>query len=102
MNIVFVGAPFALIGGAGVVYNLFFNIEWNKMWAEGNWWLLFNTSYLMLMYTVGLLEAFEIPIFLHSFHVSRFVLNNFALFYNTVFIILMFEWYNMLYLTGDK
>lgn len=83
-------------------YNLYFNIEWNRLWAEGNWWLLFNTVYLMMMYMIGLMEAFEIPFFLHWFHVSRFFINMFALFYNTIFIIGIFVWFDELYLITDK
>lgn len=45
-NVVFIVIPMAIIETIFIGYNLFFNIEWNYWWANGNVWLLVNTVYL--------------------------------------------------------
>ena len=46
--------------------------------------------------------AFELPIWLVSFRFFRFWSFVAAIVYNIVFVLMGFEWWDMLYLTGDK
>lgn len=97
-NIALVALPYFIIGGSGVAYNIWFNVDWNKLWAEGNWWLVSNTAYMIFMFLYGLAEVLELPLMMHSFHVTRMVVFNFGMFYNLCYFLSIFEWYDMLYL----
>ena len=61
-----------------------------------------NTGYLMINYLIACAEAFEYPLFMHSFHVTRLLVVSAALAYDVAFIACVIEWANQLYLVGDK
>jgi len=43
INGLFFGIPWFVLSIAGLVYNLYFNIAWNRIWGGGNIWLIVNT-----------------------------------------------------------
>lgn len=45
LNFVFLAIPWIIISQIFMVYNLWFNIEWNFLWAGGNVFLLLNSIY---------------------------------------------------------
>lgn len=57
----------ALLAG----YNVWFNVQFNDFWAEGNIWLVSNTVYLMAQGFLSVLLAFELPIWTVNFKVIR-------------------------------
>jgi len=85
-----------------IVYNLFFNIAWNRWWANGNIWLLVNTFYLIWQCFISLIIAFEYPLFMRAFRVFRFFTLLAALYYNFWFGLVLFEWGRELWLETDK
>ena len=97
-NVWLLAVPFTLLGAVCVAYNVYFNFEWNKMWASGNYWLIANTIYLVITYIIAVMEAFELPIFLRAFKVTRFLATFFSLVYIVTYFITVFEWFDMLYL----
>ena len=101
INIALVALPYLAFGGSGVAYNLWFNIDWNKFWAEGNWWLVSNSAYMVFTFLFGLADLLEIPMMM-PFHLTRLSVLSFGYFYNLVFYFCIFEWYDMLYLITDK
>jgi len=102
INVWIIAVPYTIVGLAAVVYNLYFNIDWNKMWSGGNAWLITNSVYLILMYIVSVLEAFELPVFLSAFKVVRTIAFISAWMYVISFIVGAAEWANMLYVVQDK
>ena len=102
INLVVFTIPYCIIGVSAVVWNLWFNIDFNRTWAEGNWWLITNTVYLLINFTIGLLDAFELPVFTHSFKITRMVVTFWAWVYNIFYFAGLFEWFDMLYIVGDK
>ena len=81
-----------------VVYNLVFNIYLNGWWADGNYWLLWNTAYLVMQGAHSLLLVFEVPFYLRVLKVWRVYNTVAAAVYNFLYVVLSFEWYKMLFL----
>ena len=43
LNALFIGLPWFAISILGMLYNIYFNIVFNRIWAGGNWWLILNS-----------------------------------------------------------
>ena len=102
INLVFVALPWAVVSAACVGWNLYFNANWNEMWAGGNVWLMANTFYILFQGFASIMLAFELPIWLRTFRTTRFWSFVFATVYNLVFFTLALEWWDMLYVVNDK
>ena len=102
INIWFIAVPWTVLGLLCVVWNIYFNIDFNHWWANGNIWRIVSTIYILGSYIQSLLEAFEFPLFLRSFRVYRFLSVIVYVLYVTTFVILAFEWGDMLYIVEDK
>ena len=102
INIWLIAVPYTIIGAACMSYNLYFNIEWNKMWAGANYWLIGNSVFLLIEYIISVLLAFELPIFMDAFVVVRVFAVALAIVYNVLYFLGLFEWLDMLYLVTDK
>lgn len=61
LNLVFFAAPWIVIGFAGVIFNMYFNIAFNKIWAGGNWFLMANTLFLLLQTALSVPLVIEFP-----------------------------------------
>ena len=83
-------------------WNLWFNFDWNERWAGGNFWLMGNTFFILYQGIASILLSFELPIWLRTFRGTRFWSFTFAILYNIVYLINIFEWYDMLYIVTDK
>ena len=102
IDIFVIAIPYSIIGLLCVIYNFYFNINWNRKWASGNFWLIGNTVFLLVEYIISLFEAVELPIFMRSFKTLRFFATLFAALYIFLYLCGAFEWYNMLYFVTDK
>ena len=47
-DVSFVAIPWTVIASLCVGWNLWFNWAWNEKWAGGNFWLGFNTVYILI------------------------------------------------------
>lgn len=45
LNLVFVAIPWGVVAQIFLIWNIWFNIKWNFLWAGGNVFLLINTIY---------------------------------------------------------
>ena len=45
INAIFVGVPFTIYSTFSVCWNIFLNARFNRMWAGGNVYLMFNTVF---------------------------------------------------------
>lgn len=67
-------------------WNLYVNIAWNKWWAEGNFFLMGNTIYIITQAMVSIPLFFEIPFVLRYIKPFRIVSLISAVVYNLMFI----------------
>lgn len=102
LDIGFIGIPWTIVSVLCMGWNLWFNIAWNEVWAGGNFWLVFNTVYIMIQGIASIMLAFELPIWLRVFRGMRFWSAAAAVIYSVVYIVNIFEWYDMLYFVEDK
>lgn len=96
INTVLIAGPWVLFGLAAVFWNLYFNAEWNRMWADGNIWLVGNTVFIISQFLVSLPLVFELPVFLRAMRLTRLYSFFGAILYTVVYVISAFEWYEML------
>jgi len=52
--------PWALFGLLLVLFNILVNIFFNDVWCYGNIWLIANTAYLVLQYTLSVILMLEV------------------------------------------
>lgn len=71
LNLVFFAAPWIVIGFAGVVFNMYFNIAFNKLWAGGNYYLMVNTLFLLLQTALSVPLVVEFPPWMRHFGLVR-------------------------------
>ena len=43
INALIFGLPWFALFILGMLYNIYFNIVFNRIWAGGNWWLVLNS-----------------------------------------------------------
>lgn len=85
-NLWLVAVPWTIFGFLMVLVNIFFNIDYNKGWAEGNVFLMFNTIYALIQYTLTIPLIYEVQAWLKHAKFIRLISLAWALFYNTVYV----------------
>lgn len=84
-----------------VFWNVWFNVEWNRVWAYGNYWLVGNTIFILFEFFDSLGLVFELPVFLRAMRVTRYFAFWGAIAYVTAYVMSAFEWYDQLYIVTD-
>jgi hypothetical protein len=102
INIFVVGLPVFFLACISVAYNIFFNIDFNLWWAEGNAWLIGNTVWLILTAIHSTMLAFEIPFYMRMFKIGRYFGCFNAAVYNVIYFGLTFGWISELYIQDDS
>ena len=102
LNLWLVAVPWIIFGGLMVTWNLWFNADWNRIWAEGNFWLMSNTAYIVVQYLASILVIVELPVYLRAFRITRLWAFFSAIIYTLFYFASAFEWYDMLYIVTDK
>ena len=102
LNVLFIVLPMAFFEFLFLCYNLYFNAVWNRMWANGNVYLMANTAYLFYQCFISIMLALEYPFFMRSFRLFRFFSLLFAIYYNMIFGGIFLEWYRELYLEDEQ
>ena len=102
VNIGAIAVPWTILGGLCVAANIYANYEWNKMWAEGNFFLVTGSVFIVWTYLISIAEAFELPIFMRSYKDTRVLVTFLAVLHTILYIIAAAEWESMLYLVQDK
>lgn len=64
LNLLFISIPFTFIAQLMLIYNFFFNIEWNQLWAGGNVFLLANTVFQINQTMNSCLIVGETPLYM--------------------------------------
>ena len=86
INMWVVGVPWLVLLGVIMAWNMYVNIFWNKWWAEGNFFLMGNTFYIITQALVSIPLMFEIPLFLKLIKPFRVLSLISAVIYNILFI----------------
>lgn len=102
VNAAIFGVPFSALSLVSIGWNLWFNIELNNFWAQGNLFLVFNTLYLLMQAFLSVWLIFEIPIWLRHFKVLRVFSLFSAFWYNVAYLLFIIEYYYTMYLTREK
>lgn len=100
-DLAFVAIPWTVLAIACIAWNVWFNWAWNELWAGGNWWLVLNTVYILLQGLASIMLAFELPIWLRTFRGFRFWSSAAAIMYTVAYLVMVFDWYDMLYIVDD-
>jgi hypothetical protein len=48
VNFVMIGIPFGIMGIGSIIWDIVVNVYLNRMWAEGNIYLLANTFFVII------------------------------------------------------
>jgi hypothetical protein len=94
LNVVFIAVPWFFVSLTALGFNWYFNIAWNEWWGEGNLWLIGNSLYLFIKIILSNLLAFEYPMFVRAFKVTRFLNFISSISYVASYVIGIFEWYD--------
>ena len=92
INTLFIGIPWSILSIALMAYNIVFNIILNKWWALGNIWLIANSVFCLNQGFLSIPLFFEVGIYLRHFYVFRWISLILAVFYNIVYLDLLFNW----------
>jgi hypothetical protein len=87
INIVVLGAPWTILGGSAIGWNLVINSIFNQLWAEGNIWLILNTCFGVSQYILSLLLVFEADFFIRYLKFIRIISLISGYLYNIVYIL---------------
>ena len=85
INALFVGVPFTIYSTFSVLWNIFLNFKFNRMWAGGNVYLIFNTVFMIVQTFNAFWLVLEVPAYLDWFKLSRVYSLEAAVVYNLVY-----------------
>jgi len=102
INIAFIGLPWMALSVVFIVYNLVLNIWFNKWWAYGNFWLIFNTIYGIIQTLVSWPLVLEIPSYLRHLKLLRWLSCLWALIYNIAWLGFVLGFLGQLYWATDE
>ena len=97
LNLVFIALPWSFIAQVFVMYNLWFNIKWNFLWAGGNVFLLLNSIYAIQQSLHSTFLVTELPIWMRYNKGGRWFMLALALLYNLFFTGFLVDFYLLLY-----
>jgi len=102
VNIAFVAIPWTIISWLLWLWNIVFNSWLNKGWAEGNFFLLFNTAFctMQTLATLPLVAEFEVYL-RRMFFIRAFSLIS-AWVYNIAYFIMLADWFFNIYALTDE
>jgi hypothetical protein len=94
--------PWIALALAFDAINIYLNISFNTVWASGNFFLMFNTYYLIVQSIYSVLLVAEIPFWLRHFKPVRFFSLLLAFLYNFVYILALIDFIQLLYVYDKK
>jgi hypothetical protein len=70
-----------------IIANLYLNIFVMDWWAQGNFFLLFNTFFMFTQSAMAIPEIFEIPVVLTNTKPLRVAALNLGIIYNVIYVL---------------
>jgi hypothetical protein len=86
INLIFIALPWMFVAQLFMMYNLWFNIKWNFLWAGGNVFLLVNTIYMIQQSIHSSFLVTELPVWMKWNKGGRWFMLVLAMLYNLFFI----------------
>lgn len=102
LNLAFVAIPWGFLSQVFLIYNLWFNIKWNFLWAGGNVFLLANTIYAIQQSLHSVFLVTEVPLWMKFNKGGRWLMLALALIYNTLFLGICADFMALLYYYDKK
>ena len=96
-NLWLIALPWSAFSFLLWLYNIVFNAWLNKGWAEGNFYLLFNSYICWSQWLNSLGLAFEWPFYMRQFELERWISLITAFTYNDIYLSFLFIWLWELY-----
>ena len=96
INLWLVALPWTVFGFLMVLTNVFLNIDFNKGWAEGNVFLMGNTMYAMIQYTLTLPLIFEDKNWMRHAKFLRLISLTWAWIYNIIYFSYAYKFYEII------
>jgi len=93
LNAAFIGCPTFVVTWIFIGLNIFESIAWNRVWANGNIFLISKTFYLIVQSLMLLPLIFEIDVYLRHMKFFRFISLFFAVLYNTLYFSVFGIWW---------
>lgn len=84
-----------------IIYNVGFNIAWNKWWATGNIWLISNTFFQISQSFLSIPLFFEVGIYVRHFKAFRSLSFLASIIYNAIYLFFLFDWFGDTYYQPD-
>lgn len=94
---IFIALPWMFVGQVFMMYNLWFNIKWNFLWAGGNVFLLLNTIYMIQQTIHSSFVVIELPVWMKWNKFGRWIMFLLALAYNLFFFGFLTDFFLLLY-----
>lgn len=85
LNLAIIAIPWGFISQVFLFYNLFFNIDWNFIWAGGNVFLIVNTVIAVQMTMHSVLLVTELPLWIMWNKFGRWIFLGVAIVYNILY-----------------
>ena len=92
INAVVVGAPFSVFLICADLFNIVINAWWNKWWAGGNFFLIWQSCYMIFTSIFAIFLVFEINVILKWAKIWRVNVLLSAIAYNFIYFIVLAEW----------
>jgi hypothetical protein len=97
LNFLFIACPWTFATQLMMIYNLYFNIVWNFMWAGGNAFLIANTIFALHQTIHSVFLITEVPLWMHYNKIGRWVMVFGAMIYNFIFMGVFVDFMLLLY-----
>lgn len=96
INLWVIALPWTVFGFLMVLTNVFLNIDFNKGWAEGNVFLMGNTIYAMVQYSLTLPLIFEDKNWMRHAKFIRLISLMSAYFYNVIYFSYAYKFWEII------
>jgi len=102
INFWVIGIPWTIFTTLCTGWNIFFNIDFNHWWAEGNVYLIATTIFMLLQNFNSFWLALEIPAYLRHFKVARLTSLMMAVGFNSVWLFFLAKWFDIMYIMDPE
>ena len=102
VNFLFVGIPWVAVSVIMCILNIVFNTVFTGGWADGNFFLILNTAYLLIQTILSWPLVLEIPIFINDMRFFRALSVLAAWGYSFVYILTALDWAYMLWMEPES
>jgi len=97
INAFLVAGPISIVTVGLAGFNIYESIWWQKWWADGNWFLIGKSIYIVVQTLCSLPLIFEIDVYLRHAKTLRFLVMNLAIFYTLFYVVVGGVWYWEIY-----